>query len=218
MCISSSLKTAGFNVFTLNLNHYAEPYSELQKKIANNNIDVILTGGLSVNFSILRHTFNQAKAVNPDIITICGGGIISGDPQAAMQAFNDLDFGIIGEGEITVCELAHALETGANIDNISGIIYKHDMKYIQTQPREEIKNIDELPFPDYDGFEYKKYINQYCSSNFEELHVDIPTLQSIFTQDISIKKGVIAGSRSCPFSCTFCFHTSGQKYRQHSLD
>ena len=202
--ISSSLKNAGFQVYTLNLNHLDSPYKELQQLILKEKIDVILCGGLSPQFSQLKEVFDSALEVAPDIITVCGGGIITGDPEPAMKAFNYLHIGIIGEGENTVCKLAAALNNNTELHTVKGIIFKSGSKYITTPEQPEQKDIDVFPFPDYEGFDYDNYLEYYSNLGLLGLNID-RTLS-------------IVSSRSCPFNCSFCFHTSGKKYRQRSID
>lgn len=197
--VAASLKASGRSVFTLNLTYQKDPAKLLKTTILHKNIDVVMTGGLSGQYSLLKEIVDIAKSVRPDIITAVGGGIITADPYVAMCALENADYGMIGEGEITVNELAYALETGANAYAVAGIIVKDSENYTL---RPEIKNLDCLPFPDYDGFDYIESFHRSFSG-------------------VGIKKNigaVIITSRSCPYNCTFCFHSSGKKYRRRSLD
>jgi radical SAM superfamily enzyme YgiQ (UPF0313 family) len=197
--VSSALKASGREVFTLNLN-YKDNYLELLKNtITQNKIDVVLTGGLSGQYAALKDVLDTAKSVNLDIITICGGGIITADPVVAMKALETADYGVIGEGEITVNDIAYAIENGEDIKNVPGIVTKYG--FISPR-RPDIADLDSLPFPDYDGFEFDHLLDKskYTIANLNGVVI------------------YVTASRSCPYRCTFCFHTSGSKYRRRSLD
>ncbi len=202
--VSSSMKKAGFNVFTLNLNHYPGCVEDLiREKIKKYHIDAVFTGGLSFQYYPLYQLAEAVKKIDKDMFLMVGGGIITGDPQAAMKALEYADAGAIGEGEITVVEVARALENGTPLSKIDGLIIKNpDGKYVQTPERKEIEDIDSIPWPDYDGFELEK--------SFEST----PGVSGLN----STRTIFMLGSRSCPYQCSFCFHTVGKKYRQRSLD
>lgn len=202
--ISSSMKKAGYNVITLNLNHRnGDVYEILQKEIEEKKIDVVATGGLSFQYNMVSRVVEAAKRVNKEIITIVGGGIISGDPEPAMIALEYADFGVISEGEITINELCNSLENSRKFSEIDGIIYKSGNSYMITKPRKEMENIDSIPWPDYKGFEIEKYLG-----------ISPPGISGLNRKNTVF----MVTSRSCPYNCTFCFHTSGKKYRQRSLD
>lgn len=204
--VSASLKKFGFNVKTLNLNYKKNPMKILEKFIIDNNIDVVGTGGLSTQYPDLKEIVTIAKKVNPNIITMVGGGIITGDPIPAMIALENADYGMIGEGEITCCELIQYFEGQNNLkkEDIDGIIYKDKNDYHITSPRKEIDDLDSIPFPDYEGFEYEKVVINDSSTY-------------IFSEEV-LNTASICGSRSCVYNCTFCFHSSGKKYRQRSIN
>jgi len=202
--IASSLKKAGQNVITLNLNHRDGDIDEIiRKEIKENEIDVVATGGLSFQYSTIRRVVEAAKQAKDGVVTIVGGGIITGDPEPAMGALEFSDFGVIGEGEITINELCNALENGGEFSDIDGIIYKNGNSFITTKPRREMDNIDSIPWPDYEGFEIEKYLAS-----------TPPGISGLNRQ----KTVFMLASRSCPYNCTFCFHTVGKKYRQRSRD
>jgi len=197
--VSASLKTSGFNVFTLNLNHNYGDVSDLTKKfVIANHIDVLCTGGMSMHYNNIFKIIKAAKDANHKIKIIVGGGIITAEPDIAMTALEYVDFGTIGESEITISELAECIEKNGNLSQINGIIYKKDNNFITTHPRQEIMDLDSLPLPDYEAIELDNYLK----------------LPSNFTQDNFF---TIIGSRSCPYNCTFCFHTVGRKYRQRPI-
>ena len=202
--VSSALKSCGFSVHTLNLNHRDDHYAVLENTIKEENIDVVMSGGLSTEFPPVKKLFEVAKRCKEDVITICGGGMISGDPDATMEALGCVDYGVIGEGEVTVCELCRCLETNALVEQVEGIVFAADGQYITTPSREAISDINSIAQPDYEGFELEFYLNEHTS-----------TLMDI--DGVSRALSVLC-SRSCPYQCTFCFHTVGNKYRQRSMD
>lgn len=202
--VSSSLKATGRKVQTLNLNYKKESDEELIKSLVlDAKVDVLAMGGLTAQYQQLYHIFKTAKSYNPKLVTVAGGGIITSDPETAMEALEYVDVGVIGEGEITVCELADSLEGKRDLNSVNGIIFKKDHSYRRTLPREAINDLDGLPYPDYEGLEYAQLLERMSND--------------IGGQGIE-RFGYISLSRSCPFNCTFCFHPAGSKYRRRSLE
>jgi len=230
--VSACIKKAGFNVSTLNLNQIEGSVEQvLSDRMLSDSIDVVMTGGLSAEYCMVRTIIEVAKRVNDSIITVVGGGIISSDPETAMEALEYVDFGVIGEGEITSVELCNALETNGDFSQINGLIYKAKSshagkalplelkstddiifrsadaaeeidkgKYIKTVSRVVINDLDTIPWPDYEGFDMEDYLAATLgAAGFNGGN----TLAMI-------------SARSCPFGCTFCFHTIGRKYRARS--
>lgn len=201
--VSSSMKQAGLNVFTLNMNSREGVTREImEEEIEKHAIDVVLTGGLSFQYPAIREILQAAKEVDPRIVTVAGGGIITSAPAAGMEVLEFADYGIVGEGEETTPALCHALERGEDVMAVEGIVYRDDGVWLRTKARKEVANLDAIPFPDYDGFDFSK------------IAAMVPSLLGM-NEDHAI---TMTTSRSCPFQCTFCFHTSGSHYRKRSLD
>lgn len=121
--ISASMKSAGFNVFTLNLNNEDGDIKYLlQNEIKKYDIDVVLTGGLIFEFHHIKKVLAISKSIK-NVTTIVGGGIITAAPVSSMTALEFCDFGVIGEGEITIRELCKVLEEKKDVSAIKGIIY-----------------------------------------------------------------------------------------------
>jgi len=206
--ISSCMKKKGYNVFCLNPNHYEESIEkQLLDSIIKNNIDVLCTGGMSVHYKEINVVLEIAKNIKPNIITIVGGAIVTSNPKVTCWGIKNIDFGVIGEGEETIVELADVIINNKDKSSIKGIAYFKDNEYILTQDRIPIKDLDKVPIPDYEGFEYEEYMKLFS-----------PSENHFFSILDDVRPGYIMASRSCPFNCTFCYHHPLSKYRQRSLD
>lgn len=205
--ISSILKNKGYQVECLNLNYHEPAEIVLENAIIGGNIDVICTGGLSVHFKKIKAILDAAKNIKPDIISIIGGGLVSSEPELILKTLN-ADFGVIGEGEESIVELADAIINSKDLSVVNGIIYNTKNEgLIITKARKPIEDIDSIPYPDYEGFEVDKYLDMQMPADDHYLYpFDKPRMLPIIS------------SRSCPYNCTFCFHPLGNKYRQRSLD
>ena len=211
--ISSSLKEAGHTVHVLDLNDYYTQIFHisviqmlLRRKILDIHPQVVATGGLSAIFDQLFAIVEAIRSISTDITTVIGGGCVSSEPELIMQNIN-ADFGVIGEGEQTIVELLAQIENNIDdFDKIDGIIYRLGNKIKRTNPRKPVDELDSLPFPDYEGFNIKAYLDRQTLTDQDFHPYNVPRVCEI------------AASRSCPFKCTFCFHPVGDKYRKRSLE
>lgn len=203
--ISSFLKCSGVaNVFTLNLNHQHGTEKELLESfIRTYKIDIFGVGGLSGEYRDIQRMVTLARNIKDDLLIVVGGGIVTADPIVTMQAIDGADIGIVGEGEETFVELIEALRENRDIAKVAGLVYCNNNQWVKTDRRKEIADLDTLPFPDYEGFQYDLYL---------ETNPDMSDEGKKYSQ-VSV-----IGGRSCRYNCTFCFHPSGSIYRQRSLD
>lgn len=205
--VSAALKSAGFNVSCLNLSHHEDAEQALADALTATKPDILCTGGLSTDFQRIRQILSLARQTCPDITIILGGGIITSDPYPVFDLLK-IDYGVIGEGEITIVELVQALIEKTELSAVRGIIFRNPQNVVtKTEDRDPIDDLDSIPFPDYEGFEASRYLDYQMSNDMYDLSsFDAPRYLPIIS------------SRSCPYSCTFCFHPLGKKYRQRSLD
>ncbi len=208
--ISSALKRAGFDVHCLNCN-LAEGSSGEQvfEAVQRLRPDIMATGGLSPFLSEIQSCFAASRQAKPDIRNIVGGGVLSSDPEVCMLTM-DTDFGVIGEGELTIVELIRAIESNSDLSCVAGIIYRKSpgsTELARTLERRVIADLGTVAWPDYEGFGGRVLVNNHISLNNYFYHTEAqPRCIDMVT------------SRSCPFSCTFCFHPSGKIYRERPLD
>lgn len=191
--ITSVLKQNGFSVSGIDLNRFdAPPQEVLGKVIRERNIDVVATGTISAHFNKVQAVLEGVRKANKRIVTIVGGGVMSSEPEAMMDSLNP-HFGVLGEGEVTIVELARQLTSARRYDEVNGIIFRApDGRLTTTPARAPIRELDKLPFPD------EALLQDYYKAQ--------PRVYNIVS------------SRSCPYKCTFCYHPIGDIYRQRSLD
>jgi radical SAM superfamily enzyme YgiQ (UPF0313 family) len=203
--IIASLKAAGFAVDVLNPNHSDDTTrNAVREMFFERDYRVVFTGGVSLNYPVIKDIVTYVREISSAKVVV-GGGIITAQPDVVFDLIRP-DIAVIGEGEQTCVEICEAIRDGTPIRNVKGILFRnvHGLgEYTAT--RDTYVDIDTLPFPDYDSMGFARYLdNQSCSFVYD--HFDHP------------RPYPILASRSCPFNCTFCFHTTGKKYRQRSID
>ncbi len=207
--ISAALKQAGHDVRCLNLNHRDDaPGEAIDQVVREFDPDVCGTGGLTPHFAMIRSILATTRRAKPSVVNLVGGGVFSSAPETVAPLL-DIDYGVIGEGEETIVELSDALAAGSDPAEVDGIAYRNgEGEWTRSWPRKPLRDVGALPWPDLDGFEIERFLD--LSERFGELK--------------SLKEGkraremMMAASRSCPFSCSFCFHPTGKIYRERSLD
>jgi len=114
--------------------------------------------------------------------TVLGGIHVTNMPLESIS-IDSVDFVIKGEGEVTIVELARALEEQQEPDKIDGLFYKKDSRVIQNKERQLIEDLNSLPFP-------ARYLFKHTSYNYPD---------ALFKPAMPIMT-----SRGCPASCSFC--------------
>jgi radical SAM superfamily enzyme YgiQ (UPF0313 family) len=214
--IAASLKNNGYRTYGLNPNNdssYLSPKKmlrdKLQSKINEIDPDVVCLGGLCSDFLFIKDAINITRKASRRAIIICGGGIISNDPSAMLEALNP-DFCIIGEGEEVIIKLLNSIEaSNLHHDNVPNIGYYKDNQPFFTKTSFEYIDLKERAVPDYDLFGIEDMLDNYGLVN-RNLYRYIRTNPRIMT---------IITARGCPFNCTFCIHREGrgEKYRARSI-
>lgn len=206
--ISAILKNDGHEVKWLNLNHCDGSVDDVvRERLSRENFDFVLTGGLSVFYPSIKSCVEAARKYAPYTRIVVGGGAISSQPELTFRGLKP-DYLVIGEGEQTVLELFRCLEKDGDLDRVSGIGYcGPEGKLVFTRAREAITDLDSLPYPDYEGLGIDAYLDHMLASNNAPYYdlFDYPRPYPLIS------------SRSCPFSCTFCFHPLGKGYRRRSV-
>ena len=184
--IAASLMRDNHRVDIINANQIEGTFEDIVQRvrfeISSGDYDAIAMGGLCTTFEFQENLFNILRKDKQDILLIGGGNLISSEPEFCFERFN-LDFGILGEGEIPFTELCNAIENNAKTDTIPGLIYKNG-KGMTKNKNTCVRNPDDIPLPVWELFE-------------SEERLRTRDHMPVFT------------SRSCPYNCTFCFHPEG---------
>lgn len=214
--LASSLREAGHEVVGLNPNNivgYSSAHAMIKDKITQAveeaKPDLIGLGGLCTDYAFIRDAVEIIRGISPKISIVIGGGIVTHDSEYIFNLLQP-DFCVIGEGEEIIIKLAGMLGNGdANYDEIPNIGYWKNGIVNFTRQDFNYKDINLLPFPDYEPFNLRGMTGDYALTS--RWPYRYPRLYP--------KPWVIISARNCPFSCTFCIHGKSRlKYRTRSID
>ncbi len=211
--ISASLKAAGHEVHILNPNHSVQKFAEMiESELLQMKPDIVATGGMAFHYAQVKYITTLSKTLLPDTITVIGGPLVSCQPETILQGIQNADYGVVGEAEHTMVELATCIEQHQDFAKVDGIVYRSqgtDSVVIKTNPRAFETNLDSLAFCDYEALGLDIY---------SRLHKPGECAPALIV-DSTTRVMPLLTSRGCPFTCTFCCHESnGKRYRLRSLD
>lgn len=163
--------------------------------------------GISCPFSCQSDNAHKVaelvKEYDADVPVIMGGAHPSTLPKRVLQDQN-VDYVVIGEGELTMLNLLKTLSTGA-FNEIDGFAYREEGETVINPKKRFINDIDSLPFPARHLLPMNEYFNAEAPHGPE-------LMRKPYTSMIT--------SRGCPFNCVFCsiHNIWGHKWRARSAD
>lgn len=210
--IAAVLRLRGHEVQVLDINACRWSQEEVEDRIASSDADLFgITGMITVYRKIKPLTF-LIKKHHPDKVVVLGGGAVSSAPDLLLQ-HAAADIGVLGEGEVTTCELVETLQRGGDLDQVLGIIYRTPSGEIRRTPcRPVIQNLDEIPFPAWDLFPMEIYLaNPVGVVNVHKwVNGGTSSDRNYVTMNLN-------SSRGCPYNCRFCYHDfMGKRFRERS--
>ncbi len=190
-CLAAYLREHNINVSILDAEAEEISLENIGRYISKD-VDVIGVGAVTPTINNAVQILKVAKEVNPDCKTVVGGCHITALPKETMEQFPVIDYGVIGEGEITTLELINAIKKkNKSFSRIKGLVYRNKNLIRINQPRPLIENLDSLPFPAYDLLPMNLY--------------SPPAHHTSLGKRIPLKPFTIYFTgRGCPYQCTYC--------------
>ncbi len=185
--VAAALEKAGYEAGILDAHVKKMSMKEIARYLENNTPKCIgLTFTTETRFEGFQ-TAAEIKRVLPDVPIVAGGPHVSLAAADTLEHIREIDYVVVGEGELTAVELMDVILKNRKPETVDGLAYRQEDRILFSKPRQPIKNLDETPFP-------ARHLYPMNDYNFQ---FDVPGRGSI-------PFGNIMTSRGCPFHCNFC--------------
>jgi len=202
LVMAAVARSRGYEVAIFDAKGSGETPSHVASDILAFRPDVVGFSATTISITNAGRIAGLLKDASAAIVTVVGGPHVSAVPQRTLAAFATLDYGIIGEGEISFFELLDRLRGGKSIDDSPGLVYRRDGEIVANPRSPYIDDLDSLPLPAWDLV--PRFPHGFHPSIFSYRKSPVATLVT---------------SRGCPFSCSFCDRsTSGKLGRFHTTE
>jgi anaerobic magnesium-protoporphyrin IX monomethyl ester cyclase len=185
--LSSFLKANGIEVIVIDAQFEGLSLEDTKKYIQEFRPEVLGFSAMTHEIVIAAEWAKEFKKLSQDVLVIIGGPHATVAAEQTLREFSVFDMAVIGEGELTLLEVARLFRTkGYNLKSIKGIAWRNGDNIIINEERALISDLDSLPFPSYEHTNRKLNIYPLYSS------------------------------RGCPGRCIFCCRILGDKIRVRS--
>ena len=177
-------------ILDLNLARPSDDGRALIMATVNDEIDLVLTGGMLTVFQSISSITDMVKACRPDL-PVWVGGSMAAVMKEVILGNSAIDGLLAGEAEYTLPAFVSYLKGDLAGEDVPGLSILRDGRLIQGPVPDRIRSLDELPMPAYDLFDTAAY---------------------------SKGQADIIASRGCPFKCKFCYRNFGNLTIKRSVD
>lgn len=187
--IAAVLTREGHDVEIYSQDVHHHPEEHLTAYLDRNEFDIIGLSFISGYYQY-KKALKISEAINRSKkrpYFIIGGHAPSPEPEFFLKK-TGADLVVVGEGEVTIIEVLNALSRHESLDEVKGIAFMDGGKFFITERRPLIKDIDSIPFPQFDLFPME--------------HYRLLRMPHAVSSDFVMP--VLSG-RGCTFSCNFCY-------------
>ncbi len=190
--LASYLDSIGHKVRVVDMNfRRSDAYQRLDKAITELKPEIV---GISIMtyfaFGEINRLLTKIKTENKAKIVV-GGASPSLFAEQMMVDNPDIDFAVIGEGELTLGDLVATMAHGGNYGSVLGLAYRDNYRVVVNAARPFIEDLDSLPM-----------------LNFNLIDI-VPKYGFVYYRDTF----TMATSRGCPYACSFCLSSVLTKRR-----
>ncbi len=137
----------------------------------------------------VREIAEAIRARFPDVFIVCGGENATGYWKWMFEQTDAIDACVLGEGELTVVELADRVARGAPMEGFEGVVFRNGGEACDggLTTRITTKKLPEVPRPAWELFPLDEYFR--------------------FADSFGVNRGrsmPVLATRGCPYKCSFC--------------
>ena len=179
--IAACLRKAGFSVKLINFEIDPDRSDSFFEEITKDKPHFV---GFTTSFETISSVLSlcqKMKERNSTIHICLGGHHATFCADAILEKNPCIDSIVRGEGEITIVELASSLTIGRPLQNIKGLCYREGENIVKNLPRENIQDLDQIPFPERDNL-----------------------VSYSFSHGVPSNGILVLSSRGCYGRCSFC--------------
>jgi anaerobic magnesium-protoporphyrin IX monomethyl ester cyclase len=148
--LGAYLEKEGIDVQIVDATALSNPWKDLASSIAVSKADVI---GVTCSATCLSpeaiQTIQLSKKLSPNSILVAGGSHFTLMADTILQELKELDYIILGEGEIAFSKFLQNLSRGGKKREVKSLAYSDNGNVILNERQPPIPNLDSLPLPAY---------------------------------------------------------------------
>jgi len=195
--IASSLEASGVEVKICDAPALRVKAEEIGEMILREKFDAVGVTMLTPMYHRSLEVLRTARRVSPRIHTVVGGPHPTVLPEQTLREIPELDFVVVGEGEIAIVEWMDALAGKRSLESVAGIAFRKNGQIRVNPPRPPLQDLDQLPLPARHLLPMDAYRMTRSRTKAEHSYT-------------------VSVARGCPFRCAYCFRTFGRTFRPHS--
>ena len=181
------------------------PTEQVKPLIKQHKPDVVGITAFSPEQREAHELAELSKELFPGIPVIMGGPYTTSQ-WAKVLADENVDYAVVGEGELTLLKLLKSMEEGERYPEIKGLAFKKNGEQIFFGFPDFIENIDTIPMVAWDAIDLEYYFRNKKKRSGMNPHPKSNRTVPIFT------------SRGCPYLCTYCHNVFGKRMRKRSVE
>ena len=186
--LAAYLEREGVEVQIVDGTALQNPWKDLADSVSSSKADVIgVTSSATCLLPEAIQTIRLCRKLSPHSTIVAGGSHFTLMAESILQELKELDYIILGEGEIAFSQLLQNLSLRGNRKGLKSIAYSENGKVVLQERQSLIPNLDSLPLPAY--------------------HLIPMESEAYYWHGMGRRAFGIATSRGCGDRCAYCSET-----------
>ena len=155
--LGAYLEREGNEVQIVDATALPAPWKDLETAVSTSRANVI---GISCSATCLSpeaiQTIHLCRKLSPQSIIVAGGSHFTLMAETLLREMEELDYIVLGEGEIAFSQLLQDLSGGGKGRGVKSIAFRDNGKVVLNERQPPIPNLDSLPLPAYHLIDMEK--------------------------------------------------------------